>query len=329
VLEEWQGGQAQARNVWSPVYVDALVLRDQSSQNNGVLDQRLYVQQDADWNVTALVDTSGNVVERYVYDPFGAVTVLAPNWTTRGSSSYSWGYLYQGQRYDAAAGLYDARGRAYSPALGRPLQADPLGLGPDINDYRWEGDGPADAVDPSGLDAWSWMMGDDGKSTGPGMTTNIFAAIPNNGNAGNRTVENHLQNVFAGGGPTNQGTVGLRWGANPYTPVGNVVGSGLRDAGVGFANTTVDVAHNVLDGLSRMPGPVGQAAAAANVALNLADARPADAAWAAIGIVARGNPCGQESRWAAWAIRGANLAEAGRSASAAADSYQAGDTAGG
>jgi hypothetical protein len=44
VLEERVGGQVQARNVWSPVHVDALVLRDQSSAGNGVLDQRLYVQ---------------------------------------------------------------------------------------------------------------------------------------------------------------------------------------------------------------------------------------------------------------------------------------------
>ena len=86
VLEERVGGVLQARNVWSPVYVDALVLRDQSSLGNGTLDQRLYVQTDANWNVTALVDASGNVVERYVYDPYGAVTVLTPSWAVRGAS---------------------------------------------------------------------------------------------------------------------------------------------------------------------------------------------------------------------------------------------------
>jgi YD repeat-containing protein len=40
VLEERQGGQVQARNVWSPAGVDTLVLRDQSSLHNGTLDQR-------------------------------------------------------------------------------------------------------------------------------------------------------------------------------------------------------------------------------------------------------------------------------------------------
>ena len=60
----------------SPVYVDALVLRDRDSNADGTLDERLYVAQDANYNVIALFDNSGNVVERYVYDPFGSVTVL-------------------------------------------------------------------------------------------------------------------------------------------------------------------------------------------------------------------------------------------------------------
>ena len=96
-------------------------------------------------------DASGNVVERYVYTPYGAVTVLTPSWAARGTSSYNWIYFFQGKRYDAATGLYDSRERAYSPTLMRPLQADPLGLVPGNNDYEWENDGPMDAADPSGL----------------------------------------------------------------------------------------------------------------------------------------------------------------------------------
>src|SRR5262249_7853797 len=70
VLEEDVGGVMQDQYVWSPIYVDALVERDAGGT-------RLWAQQDADWNVTALVSSSGSVVERYVYDPIPLkVTVL-------------------------------------------------------------------------------------------------------------------------------------------------------------------------------------------------------------------------------------------------------------
>jgi RHS repeat-associated protein len=153
VLEERVGGVVQARNVWSPVYVNALDVRDQSSQHDGVLDQRLYAQQDANWNVTALVDASGNVVERYTYTPYGTVTVLNPDGTVSGGSSYNVPYGFQGMRTDGTVGVQFADNRVYSPTLMRWLQADPLGLGPDNNDYRMEGNGPTGAVDPTGLDA--------------------------------------------------------------------------------------------------------------------------------------------------------------------------------
>jgi RHS repeat-associated protein len=154
VLEERVGGVVQVQYVWSPVYVDALVLRDRDadgSTGNG-LEEWLWVQQDANFNVTALVDGSGNVVERYVYDPYGAVTVLAPNWTVRGSSSYGWVYQHQGIRLDSNSGLYHFRKRDYSPALGRWTSQDPLGFAAgDTNLYRFVGNSPTTVTDPSGL----------------------------------------------------------------------------------------------------------------------------------------------------------------------------------
>jgi len=151
VLEERNNGQLQARYVWSPAGVDTLVLRDDSSQNNGVLDRRLFMQQDTLGNVTLLVDTAGNVVERYEYDPYGVVTVLNPDFSNRGTSGYNWNYFFQGKRYDGAVGLYDSRERIYSSTLMRPLQADPLGLGPDSNPYRYVSNNPVVDVDRTGL----------------------------------------------------------------------------------------------------------------------------------------------------------------------------------
>jgi RHS repeat-associated protein len=145
LLEEDVTGSMQDQYVWSPVYIDALIERDTPTQ-------RMYVQQDANFNVMALVDTSGNVQERYVYDPYGLVIILAPNWTTRASSSYGWVYGYQGGRLDNATGLYVFRNRDYSPTLGRWMQIDPAGYGAgDPNLYRDVGNDPTSTVDPMGL----------------------------------------------------------------------------------------------------------------------------------------------------------------------------------
>ena len=153
VLEEKVGSNTTQRYVWSPVYVDGLVLRDRDTDANGSLDERLWVQQDANWNVTALVNGTGSVVERYAYDPFGVQTVYDAAWTVRGGgSSYAWVYGFQGLRYDGVAGVNFTHTRAYSPSLGRPVQADWVRFaGGDVNLYRWEANGPVSHLDPGGL----------------------------------------------------------------------------------------------------------------------------------------------------------------------------------
>src|SRR5262249_31939679 len=143
-VEEDVSASMQDQYVWSPVYLDALVERDTPTQ-------RLYAQQDANWNVTALIDTSGTVQERYIYDPDGAVTILDPNWNVRSSSSFGWIYLHQGGRYDTNTGLYNFRHRDYSPALGRWISQDPLGFATsEVNLYRYVVNNPTNHVDPSG-----------------------------------------------------------------------------------------------------------------------------------------------------------------------------------
>jgi RHS repeat-associated protein len=144
VLEEWETDTSgntlvRAQTVWSPVYVDALVERDRDPApgGSGSLSERLYVQQDANWNVTALVDTTGTVQERYVYDPYGQRTVLDPvSWQALNGSQFGWVYLYQGGRLDQATGLYDFRHREYSPTLGRWMQQDPTMFMDGMNVYE-------------------------------------------------------------------------------------------------------------------------------------------------------------------------------------------------
>jgi RHS repeat-associated protein len=154
VVEEQAGGVMQTQYVWSPVYVDAMVERD---TNDGT---RLYAQQDANWNVTAVLDVSGMVQERYVYDPYGAVTFLAPDWSSRSSSSVGWTYLHQGGRYESTSGLYLFRHRDYSPTLGRWMEQDPDGFKSGLNLYLYVGGAPTESKDPTGLKCQSGACAD-------------------------------------------------------------------------------------------------------------------------------------------------------------------------
>ena len=135
-------GSAITTYVWGQSYIDDLVARDDGSGN------RLYVQQDANHNVTALVNTTG-VVERFIYDPYGVVTVLNSTWGTT-TDAYSWSYRFQGGRYDPVSGLYNFRARDYSPTLGRWMQADAAYFD-GANLYEAYQSGPVDGVDPLGL----------------------------------------------------------------------------------------------------------------------------------------------------------------------------------
>jgi RHS repeat-associated protein len=121
--------------VWSQRYIDAPILRDRDADadpqtgNLGAsgsgLDERLYYLTDANMNVTALVDTGGAAVERYVYDPYGAATIYDGSWTdTRSASTYSNTVLFAGYWRDAETGLYHVRNRTYHAQLGRWIQRD-------------------------------------------------------------------------------------------------------------------------------------------------------------------------------------------------------------
>jgi len=105
--------------------------------------------------VTTLTDTGGDAVERYLYGPYGKVTIYDGTWTnTRSSSSYDNTILYTGREYDPETGFYNYRGRYYHAALGRFLSRDPiLYRSRDFNSYRYVRNKPIILVDPTGLQA--------------------------------------------------------------------------------------------------------------------------------------------------------------------------------
>ncbi len=106
----------------------------------------VYYHADQGGNITLLTDSSGDVVARYLYDPFG--TVLG-----------KWGAMadvntmqFSSMPRHANSGLSLYAFRAYDPSLQRWTQRDPIGEMGGINLYGFVGNDPANQVDPFGLD---------------------------------------------------------------------------------------------------------------------------------------------------------------------------------
>jgi len=158
VLEERVDSVVYTQYGWSLVYIDAMILRDRDSEGNGSLEERLYPIHDANFNIVALLDAGGAVVERFAYDAYGVFSVLTPDWDARGSSTYEWNYLHQGGRWDVEGTVYSFRYREYSPTLGRWIQNDPIGFhGNDFNLYRYNSSNPMIRVDPNGTGDRIWQ----------------------------------------------------------------------------------------------------------------------------------------------------------------------------
>jgi len=148
--------------IWSPRYIDAPILRDRDADGNSGtgnlggtgsgLEERHYYTTDGNGNVTALTDTSGTAVERYVYDPYGKPTIYNADWT----ATVSWAnseqneILYCGYRFDPESGLYLVRRRMYDYSLGRWLQRDPKEYVDGMSLYEYCRSCPEVLTDPLG-----------------------------------------------------------------------------------------------------------------------------------------------------------------------------------
>jgi RHS repeat-associated protein len=157
--------EADTRFIWSPVYVDAMIARDRDADANtgtgtGGLEERVYALQDANWNTTAIIAaagvsgaSTGDVVNRFVYTPYGVHEVLDASWDALTSAPATpWSHLFQGLELTEVTSLFYVRHRDYSASLGRFIERDPIGFDAgDNNWYRFVGNLPPGRVDPSGL----------------------------------------------------------------------------------------------------------------------------------------------------------------------------------
>ena len=124
--------------------IDEPISVDRDTDSNGTLDTTYYYNYDGLGSVTAITDSSGNVVQNYEYDTFGKIV----NQTGSVENSYT----YTGREWNAESGLYFYRARYYDPTIGRFINADPIGFaGGDVNFYVYVQNNPVNWNDPVGL----------------------------------------------------------------------------------------------------------------------------------------------------------------------------------
>ena len=206
MIEERVNGAVTTQNVFSPVYIDAMILGDRDASaagNKPGLDQRHYAHYDANFNVTSISRNttpapttavpnptpSWGVVERYLYDPYGQAFVLSNTWSSQNASTNAWQYLHQGLRWEGSVGLYDNRNRFLSPSLGRFNKEDPLGFVDGLNLYQDVKGNPVKYIDPSGL-----KIPDEDRPSGSGIGVGGAPSKPKP-DAGPDPVEQERQNA--------------------------------------------------------------------------------------------------------------------------------------
>jgi RHS repeat-associated protein len=152
-----------AKNVYGKG-IDEVLMRTDPTVNGG---NPFYYQQDHQGSVTHLLNASGNSIESYRYDAFGAPTMYNGGGSQITSTAYNNRFLFTGREYAAtyqktyitAFNFYEYRARAYHPILGRFMSEDPkLFDAGDYNLFRYCHNDPIDFTDPMGLESTAWAQ---------------------------------------------------------------------------------------------------------------------------------------------------------------------------
>ena len=119
-------------------------------RTHGEQDDTYHLHTDRRYSLTAVTDSTGLLVERYRYSPYGERTVLAGDGVTvRPNSFISAEGSFTGYPQHGDLGLMYARNRWYSPSMGRFVNRDPAEYVDGTNLYS--GYFALDALDPDGL----------------------------------------------------------------------------------------------------------------------------------------------------------------------------------
>ncbi len=137
-VEERTGSSTTAERqfVWGLRYIDDLVMRDRSTANNGVMNERRYAMQDGNWNTVAICDITGFVSERFEYSAYGTPVFMTGAGVVQSASTVGFETLYAGYRWDGTTPqMYYVRNRFLLPMIGTWNRRDPLGYVDGMNLY--------------------------------------------------------------------------------------------------------------------------------------------------------------------------------------------------
>ena len=141
--------ERDANNAVLATYIFGISVDDVLQMQRG--NNTYYYHKNHLGSVIALTNGSGNLVERYEYDPYGQPTILDTNDNVLSQSAVGNNILFTGRDYDAETGLYYYRARTMHPTLGRFMQHDPLMYVDGMNMYEYVDDNPITRKDSYGL----------------------------------------------------------------------------------------------------------------------------------------------------------------------------------
>lgn len=139
LVQEQNGTGTVLANTLSGPGLDQVYRRTEAAGNRNFLT-------DAQGSVIALSDGAATptVPKSYTYAPYGAQT------TTGTASTNPFGFT--GREADQTSGLQYNRARYLSPAMGRFISEDPIGIAGGMNVYGYANQAPTVFGDPLGLD---------------------------------------------------------------------------------------------------------------------------------------------------------------------------------
>ena len=104
-------------------------------------------------SITELTDSAGTIVQSYIYDSFGNVSVFDQIGAIISiENAIINPFTYTGRELDTETGLYYHRARYYDSSIGRFISEDPIrfdGDGPNL--YGYTSNDPINFIDPLGL----------------------------------------------------------------------------------------------------------------------------------------------------------------------------------